>query len=352
MEHAAREDHWRQRRVGAGVHDDVDVLGHQPSVRRHAGPVVDNGRVAFRRRRDVLVPVVDHPDRPAGSPREERRVNGQHGRVLFLAAEGAAGLRLDDPDLLDGQAERAPEGRVDEVGALERAGDRDPAIRGRGRDHRLRLDVDVLLGTDAVGPFHDQGGLGEARLQVALRDLVPGAGPIGCQHVEDRRERLGPQRDRRAGGVRGRRVGCRDQRDRLGVVADLVDDERRLVVMLDADHVLAGDVGCRDHHHPRPVEGGVPVDPEQARMGLGRADRQAEPRSIHAEVVGIARGPGHLGRSVAPGHRPPDHGPHPGRRRMPDGRRRMPDGSVGWGSQGSARADHSRTMNTRSAPVK
>jgi hypothetical protein len=352
VEHPARENHRRQCRVGARVHDDVDVLGHQAAVRRDAGPVVDNRCVALGRRGDVLVPVVDHPDRPAGGPREECRVDGQHGRVLFLAAEGAAGLRLDDPDLLDRQAECAPEGRVDEIGALERAGDRDPAIRGRGRDHRLRLDVDVLLGTHAVGPFHDQVGLGEARLQVALGDLVPGAGLRGCQHVEDRREWLGPQRDRRAGGVGGRRVGRRDQRDRLGVVADLVEDERRLIVMLDADQVLAGDVGRRDHHDPRPVEPGVPVDPQQARMGLRRADRQAEPRSIHAQVVGIPRGPGHLGRPVAPGHGPAHHGPHPGRCRMPDGSCRMPDGSLGRGSQDSARSHHPRTMNTGSAPVK
>ena len=114
-------------------------------------------------------------------------MDGQHGRVLFLAAEAAAGLRLDDPDLLDRQAERAPERRVDVVRALERAGDRDPAVRFRGRDHRLRLDVDVLLGTDPVGPFHDQVGLGEARLEVALGDLVPGEGLLGRQQVEDRR---------------------------------------------------------------------------------------------------------------------------------------------------------------------
>ena len=270
--------------------------------------MVDHGRVALRRRRDVLVPVVDHPDRPARSPREERRVNGQHGRVLFLAAEGAAGLRLDDPDLLDRQAERAPECRVDEVGALERAGDRDPAVRCRSRDHRLRLDVDVLLGTDAVGSFDDQVGLGEARLQVALGDLVAGAGLLGREHVEDRRQRLGPQGDRRPGSTRGGRIGGRHERDRLRVVADLVHRERGLVVVLDADHVLAGDVGRRDHHHPRPVERRVAVDPEQARVGLGGPDGQAEPRSLDAEVVGIACGPGHLGRSVATGHGPADDG--------------------------------------------
>ena len=55
----------RQRAVGAAVHDDLDVLGHEPAVARHAGPVADDRRVALGRRGDVLVAVVDHAHRPA-----------------------------------------------------------------------------------------------------------------------------------------------------------------------------------------------------------------------------------------------------------------------------------------------
>ena len=60
------------------------------------GPVGDDRRVALRRRREVLVAVVDHPDRLAGLAGEERGVEGDDRGVLLLAAEPAAGLGLDD----------------------------------------------------------------------------------------------------------------------------------------------------------------------------------------------------------------------------------------------------------------
>ena len=53
----------------------------------------------------VLVAVVDHPHRPPRPPREERRVEGDHRRVLLLAAEAAARLRLDDLDVRVVEAE-------------------------------------------------------------------------------------------------------------------------------------------------------------------------------------------------------------------------------------------------------
>ena len=74
VEGAARQDDRRERAVRAAVHDDLDVLGDERAVAGHAGPVADDRRVALRRRRDVLVAVVDHPDRPLGLARQQRRV--------------------------------------------------------------------------------------------------------------------------------------------------------------------------------------------------------------------------------------------------------------------------------------
>ncbi len=99
MDRAPRQDHGRQRAVGAAVHHDLDVLGDQAAVPGHAGPVADDRRVALGRGREVLVAVVDHPHRPTGLPGQQRRVQRDHRRVLLLATEPAAGLRLDDPRL-------------------------------------------------------------------------------------------------------------------------------------------------------------------------------------------------------------------------------------------------------------
>ena len=66
VDRAARQDDRGERAVRAAVHDDLDVLGDEPSVARDAGPVADDRRVALRRRGDVLVAVVDHPHRTAG----------------------------------------------------------------------------------------------------------------------------------------------------------------------------------------------------------------------------------------------------------------------------------------------
>ena len=65
VERAARQHDRRQRAVGAAVHDDLDVLRHEPAVARDAGPVADDRRVPLGRRGEVLVAVVDHPHRLA-----------------------------------------------------------------------------------------------------------------------------------------------------------------------------------------------------------------------------------------------------------------------------------------------
>ena len=91
-------------------------------------------------------------------------------------------------------------------------------------------------------------------------------GPLG---VEDRRERLGHEPDPRAEPADGLPIRRGDERDRLGVVADLTPDrdEDRLVLLDRADEVLAGDVRRGDDDDLRPVRVGVQLDREEAAPG-------------------------------------------------------------------------------------
>ena len=140
---------------------------------------------------------------------------------------------------------------VDVVRALHRAVDGDPAIRPGHRDHRLVLDVQLLLVADAVLALDDQVGLREAAL-----DVDPWPREVGELLLRLTADRRPPA----AALVRSLRCACacaerlavrrREQRNRLGVVADLVLDQHRLVVVDEADDVVAGDVACRQHDAP------------------------------------------------------------------------------------------------------
>ena len=95
VQRATRQDDRRERAVRPAVHDDLDVLGDEPAVEGHAGPVADDRRVALRGGGDVLVAVVDHADRLLGLARQERGVQPDDRGELLLATEPAAGLGLD-----------------------------------------------------------------------------------------------------------------------------------------------------------------------------------------------------------------------------------------------------------------
>ena len=121
------------------------------------------------------------------------------------------------------------------------------------------------------------------------------------ERVEDRRERLGPDRDGVPRGAERRPVGRGEERERLGVVLDLATDrdEDRLVVLDRADDVVARDVGRGDDDDRRPVEGRVEVERDEAGVRVGRADRGPVPGAREDQVVGVLRGAGELGRALA-----------------------------------------------------
>ena len=140
----------------------------------HPPALPNDRRVALGRRREVLVAVVDHPHRLAHALRQQSGVDGDHRRVLLLAAEAAARLGLHDHRLLGRQPQRPPERLVDVVGALQRAVDGDPAVRPWHADHGLVLDVELLLVTDSVLAFDDQVGRREAGVDVAVEQVEMG----------------------------------------------------------------------------------------------------------------------------------------------------------------------------------
>jgi hypothetical protein len=125
----------------------------------------------------VFGAVVADLDRMAGLHREQRRVRADDGGEVFLAAEGPAGLGLDDAALFGGQIEDELE-RVDEVvGALHGAGDGDGFERAVGRaevlgDDAVVLDVELLLRAGAVLAFDDEVGTRRRLFQLRRRERV------------------------------------------------------------------------------------------------------------------------------------------------------------------------------------
>ena len=160
-----------------------------------------------------------------------------------------------------------------------------PSVARHG-DHRVVLDVQLLLVADAVGALDHQVRLREARLDVA-RGRPRSAANCWSRPAGRRR----PAAARSAGGSRrasrhaGRPIGCREQCHGFGVVPDPRRREDRLVGLDGADDVLAGDVLRRHDHDAGPVEPRVELHAEEPGVRLGRADRGAVPGAGNHDVV-------------------------------------------------------------------
>ena len=110
-----------------------------------------------------------------------------HRRVLLLATEPAAGLRLDDSGLDIVHPEATLQRAVDVVRALQRAVNGHAAVVGRDGDDRVVLDVELFLVTDAVLALEHEVGGGESGVRVALGDVVGGEDVLRDERIEHRR---------------------------------------------------------------------------------------------------------------------------------------------------------------------
>ena len=99
-----------------------------------------------------------------------------------------------------------------------------PAVAGRDRDHRVVLDVELLLVADPVLALEDEVGGGERRRRGRRGHLVGGELVLRGFGVEDGGERLGPDGDRVPARPGASPVGRGEERQRLGVVVDLATD--------------------------------------------------------------------------------------------------------------------------------
>ena len=181
-----------------------------------------------------------------------------HGQVL-APAERAADARELEPDPVRREPERRadlalvdvqPLGGDEEVDAAGAVRNGEPGLRS---EERLVLHADlVVAGDDDV---RDRVGVAGADLDVA-HEVAAGVEPrtVGLQRllgIDDRLEHVVLDRDllhrpaRRLGVVRG------DQGDRLALVADDVDRQDRLVLVLETEVLLARYVVMgEDGEHP------------------------------------------------------------------------------------------------------
>jgi hypothetical protein len=98
----AGEDDGRERDVGAAVDDDLDLAGEEFAVARDGGAVARARGMALGGGDEVFGAVVADFDGVARLHREQRRVRADDGGEVLLAAEGPAGLGLDDAALFGG----------------------------------------------------------------------------------------------------------------------------------------------------------------------------------------------------------------------------------------------------------
>ncbi len=215
------------------------------------------------------------------------------GGEVFFAAEGSAGLGLDDAALFFGEVEDELEGVDEVVGALHCALDGDGVEGAVGvkvgfGDDAVVFDVELLLCAGVVFAFYDVVGGGEDLVEVGgvaglhevgFEDVfffavlcvfgggMPdggGVGGLGLFDGEDAGEGLVGDFYGGYGGGEDGAVGVREEEDRLVGVVDVGGGEAEVVFGEVDDAVFAGDVGGGDDGELVPGDGGVEVDGEDA----------------------------------------------------------------------------------------
>ena len=132
-----------------------------------------------------------------------------------------------------------------------------PSSRGHG-DHRVVLDVQLLLVADAVRPLEDEVGRGEARLEVARCDLVVGEDVVRTR-ADRRPAASGSVRTCTASRAAARSVARSGAARRASGsawwrISPPIGTRIGWSSLIERDDVVAGDVGRGDDDHRRPVE--------------------------------------------------------------------------------------------------
>ena len=305
-----------ERAVGAGVEDEVHVVGGDGTVLPGAGLDLDDGGVARVAGDELLVVVHDDLDRPPAALLRQRVAKGDVHEVA-LAAEVAADVARMHHDGLGVHLYRRGHLAADAVGHLAARPDLGRARLRIGPGHAgMRLDVRLVHLGRGEGVLDDDVRLLEPLLDVALLpvdvDHPVGGGVellrqplVGVDiRVQQRRRRLhgldGIEHGvhflvldlDEGGGFLGGVLGLRGHRRHL--LADEAHDavrHDRHVHHTPADaqsgDVLAGE----DADHPRHLHGLAGVDALDAAVGDGAAQDLApehvRERHIH-RVLGLA----------------------------------------------------------------
>ena len=127
--------------------------------------------MALGRGADILRPVEHQLDRSARLDGRQSRMHSRNRRIFLLAAEASARRQLDDTHPVVPPAERLLQAAVDIIGALHRAVNRD-ALTIIDAQHRLRLDIDMLLVAGAEFIFDYPDCLGDSRIRIAFRVFI------------------------------------------------------------------------------------------------------------------------------------------------------------------------------------
>ena len=315
---AAGQHDGRQRAVRAAVDDEVDVHGHEAPVSRYRSPMPRPRRMALGGRDHILGAIVNKLHRRAGLPGEKRRVAGDDGRVLFLAAEAAAGFHLHNADLVRRQVEDRLQRLVDVVRALHRTPDRDAIGAAGRRHHPVRFDIQLFLRASLVFALDDDVRGGNRGVDITACHHIVLEDVVAAPHDRVTRERLihrehgwlGINHDVYATPRFFDEMAIRvsQEHDRLFWMIDAIGRQAGLVVDDEGDSVDAGHVGGRHDDEVRPGNVGIEVDALDQPTRGGAPDRRAEEHSRQGEIVDVLRPAGDLGPAFAAGNRQPDGG--------------------------------------------
>ena len=155
VESCAREHGRGERGICAAVGGEVDLHGQQLAILVEGSAMTGARRMALGGRGQIFHAVVDHLDRVAALHGQQSGVGGEGGRIVLFAAEGSAGLGLDDAHFPVGQVEDLDERLVHVVRTLQRAPHGDAVFCAPLGDDAVVLDVEMLLRAGAILAFND-----------------------------------------------------------------------------------------------------------------------------------------------------------------------------------------------------